>query len=145
MTDTDETPGEQKQRVNVGVGMPAYLHLEAFGEVLRDAFPEGTPYLVGSSLFGRDWRDVDVRLLMRDEDFERTIGPIVHPAYRNRRWNALCVAFSALGSSMTGLPIDFQIQPLTDANTRYPRARSALGAVTRIGTPNNEETEHDMA
>lgn len=48
----------------------------------------------------------------------------------NGKWVALCMAFSALGKEMTGLPIDFQIQRRTDANKKYPKQpRFALGCV----------------
>ena len=49
---------------------------------------------------------------------------------KNAKWVALTLAFSELGRRMTGLPIDFQIQPRTYANTAYKdRPRSALGLV----------------
>jgi hypothetical protein len=47
-------------------------------------------------------------------------------AETNTKLSAVTLAFSALGSQMTGLPIDFQIQPQTWANEHYPHSRSAL-------------------
>ncbi len=99
----------------VGVGMPAMLKLQRFGGVICDAF--GTlPYLVGSASERKDWRDVDVRLILSDADYERICGPLEHPHYLNDRWNAFCIAFASLGADMTGLPIDFQIDQQTEAN-----------------------------
>jgi hypothetical protein len=114
----------------IGVGMPALLYLEQFGSIVWDAF--GTPpYLVGSALEGKEWRDVDVRLILPDSDYERMFG---EPAWVERacgRWAALCMAFSALGCRMTGLPIDFQIQMRTRANDTYRGCRrQALGVVS---------------
>lgn len=124
---------DDKKMIEVGVGMPAYLKLEAFGRVIREAFPEGTPYHVGSSLLGKEWRDVDVRLMLPDDVYEREFGPYIQPQYRNKRWNALCCAFSCYGSDMTGLPIDFQIQDHTNANLEYNNPRSALGIIPYLG------------
>ena len=40
---------------------------------------------------------------------------------------ASLVAFAALGKAMTGLPVDFQIQPQSHANSQYGgQMRSAL-------------------
>lgn len=119
---------EAKRAVNPGVGMPAGLKLDEFGSHLWAVF--GKPaYHVGSSLFGKQWRDVDVRMILADEEW--TAWGLGDPRsdHLNERWNALVLAFSALGREMTGLPIDFQIQQATFANAKYPEARSALGMV----------------
>ena len=121
---------KKAQPLRSGVGMPAHLWLEEFGSQVWAAF--GTPpYLVGSALTGpRPPRDVDVRLILDDAEWDRL--ELGHPdqTLRNGRWVALCMAFSALGKHMTGLPIDFQIQPLTWANQKFPnRPRSCLGIV----------------
>jgi hypothetical protein len=111
----------------MGVGMPAALFLNDFGAFVYHAFGEW-PYHVGSSVDGKLWRDVDVRLMLADEIYERLgFGDPKHP-HSNARWVAFCAAFSALGNQMTGLPIDFQIQTLTNANAEFGGCvRSALG------------------
>ena len=88
------------------------------------------PYHVGSSLKSKRWRDVDVRLILSDEAWD-AYG-FCDPAriLSDGRWVALCLAFSALGKEMTGLPIDFQIQKMSDANDRYDELRSAIGRVS---------------
>jgi hypothetical protein len=113
------------------VGMPASLWLNEFGALVYHAFGE-YPYHVGSSLRAKDgWRDVDVRLMLADEVYgSMGLGDPARP-HDNARWVAFCVAFSALGKQMTGLPIDFQIQTITEANEKFGRGagceRSALG------------------
>ena len=115
----------------MGVGMPADLYLEEFGYHIWVAFDE-VPYHVGSSLMGKQWRDVDVRLILPDEKYERLgLGNPRHP-HDNGRWVSLVLAYSALGRSLTGLPIDFQIQQQSWANEQYPGTRSALGILTRL-------------
>ncbi len=116
-----------------GVGMPAALMLDEFASQLIHAFNPclGMPYLVGSALKGKQWRDVDVRLILTDEEYAALL-PGCDPLQEHRcgKWVALCLAFSALGKQMTGLPIDFQIQQMTYANkTTEGEPRSALGAV----------------
>lgn len=119
----------------MGVGMPADLLLEEFGYQVWCAFGE-TPYHVGSSVFGKQWRDVDVRLLLPDEEYERLgLGDPAHP-HENAKWVSLVMAFSALGKTMTGLPIDFQIQQQSYANEHYKQEegciRSALCVNARL-------------
>jgi len=118
------------------VGMPQALLLDEFGSQIWHAF--GTPaYLVGSAMERKDWRDVDVRLILDDEVYLAlglggTHGDPLGPGHEhtNGKWVALCLAFSALGKQMTGLPIDFQIQSQSAANKNYPKQpRSALGVV----------------
>lgn len=112
----------------MGTGMPTTLFLEEFGSQVWSAFGN-PPYLVGSALEGKVWRDVDVRLILSDEEYVAMgLGSPDDP-HRNAKWVALCLAFSALGKQMTGLPIDFQIQQRTYANEKFKGKRSALGCV----------------
>lgn len=127
---------DEKRPINLGVGMPASLYLHEFGSQVWAAF--GTaPYLVGSSMHGKQWRDIDVRLILPDDEYEAWgFGPPLE-ARRNGKWVSLVLAYAALGKSMTGLPIDFQIQQQTQANAEYPhQPRSALGVtplrITRL-------------
>jgi len=110
----------------MSVGMPADLYLHEFGSQVWSAF--GTPpYLVGSALTKKTWRDVDVRLILSDEEYIKLeLGDPRYPA-ENGKWVSLCMAYSALGKALTGLPIDFQIQQQSLANKTYPGGRSALG------------------
>jgi len=102
----------------MGVGMPRWILLQKFGELIRDAFGE-IPYHVGSSVMNKVWRDVDVRLILDDEDYVLLgFGNPELPEY-NRCWRAVCRAWCALGRDVTGLPIDFQIQSNTFANTSF--------------------------
>jgi hypothetical protein len=79
------------------------------------------------------WRDVDVRLMLADEVYAAMGFGAPADSHSNPRWMAMCAAFSALGKQMTGLPIDFQIQQLTDANERFGKGkgtvRSCLGII----------------
>ncbi len=111
-----------------GVGMPATLKLNEFGSQVWHAFGE-PPYLVGSAMRSKKWRDVDVRLILDDKTYAKMkLGDPKDP-HRNGKWVALCWAFSELGRSMTGLPIDFQIQQQSHANEKHKGRRSAIGLV----------------
>lgn len=113
-----------------GVGMPALLHLNAFGREIDEAFGH-LPYLVGSAARGKTWRDVDVRLILPDEEFDALFPDYAPPGRVNGRWALLCAAISELGKLRTGLPIDFQIQRMSEANERYDGVRHALGVYLR--------------
>lgn len=100
----------------IGVGMPAALHLDAFARDINEAFG-WLPYLVGSAATGKTWRDVDVRLILPDEEFDQLFPD---GSQGNAMWALLCAALSELGKQRTGLPVDFQIQRRSNANDRYP-------------------------
>ncbi len=120
--------------VLVGVGMPHALLLEEFGSHVWSVFG-GPPYLVGSALHGKQWRDVDVRMVIDDEEYEAWgFGDPDRP-HNNEKWVSLCLAYSALGKAHTNLPIDFQIQQQTRANTEHSGPRSAIGMVPRRFKP----------
>ncbi len=110
----------------IGVGMPALMHLNAFGREIEEAFGH-LPYLVGSAANGKTWRDVDVRLVLPDEEFDALFPGHCKPDAVDGRWSLVCAAIAELGRVRTGLPIDFQIQRTTEANERYTGARHALG------------------
>lgn len=121
----------------MSVGMPAGIWLSKFGAIVADYFGE-TPYHVGSSLASKTWRDVDVRLILSDDEFARRFG--ANPsAETNPRLAAITLAFAALGTQMTGLPIDFQIQAMSHANQRYPGPRSALIEIREPAAPSPQE------
>jgi hypothetical protein len=108
--------------------MPAALLLDEFGSQVWAAFGH-PPYLVGSALRGKQWRDVDVRLVLPDDEYAAMgLGDPRH-THRNAKWVSLVLAYSALGKAMTGLPIDFQIEQQTQANAEHDGPRSALGCV----------------
>lgn len=111
----------------MGVGMPQTILLQEFGSHVWAAFGH-PPYHVGSSLTEKIWRDVDVRLILPDEEYEALGLGDGKPSTEmlNAKWIALCLAFSALGKQLTGLPIDFQIQQQTHANKTHNGPRSAL-------------------
>lgn len=103
--------------------MPAGIWLQKFGVIVSDYFGH-TAYHVGSSLVTKDWRDVDVRLILPDHEFAERFG--TGATYVYPKLAAITLAFAALGKEMTGLPIDFQIQQQSWANKHYPIGRSAL-------------------
>lgn len=122
----------KKKLIVGGVGMPATLLLDQFADVVRGFFgEEHFPYRVGSSIHSKEWRDVDVRVILSDEEYEQMGFGDPKMPHQNAKWVALVLAFSALGKAMTGLPIDFQIQNMTEAN-KFEGSRSALGFVPHI-------------
>jgi hypothetical protein len=108
-----------------GPGVPGAMHLEAFGQTITDAF--GTcPYHVGSSATSKTWRDVDVRLILDDDQFHALFPGFAAANHIDAFWSLICAALSELGRARTGLPIDFQIQSMTEANAKYSGIRNPL-------------------
>lgn len=118
----------------MSVGMPQSLLLDEFGSQVYSAFGS-PPYLVGSATAGKVWRDVDVRLILSDEEYEKWGLGNPRDPHRNVKWVSLVLAYSALGKSLTGLPVDFQIQQQTYANEKFKGPRHAIGLIGLRMTP----------
>ncbi|MBL7487133.1 hypothetical protein [Frankia sp. AgW1.1] len=103
-------------------------HLNQAAPAVEAAF-DSTPYLVGSCLDRADFRDVDIRVLLEDDDFDR-LFPGVDEEEADPLWSLVCATTSAWLGGLTGLPIDFQVQKRDLANARYPkRPRHPLGVL----------------
>lgn len=71
------------------------------------------PFLVGSASHRQEFRDVDVRLILADEDFDRLFGG------NASLWGLFCRLAATYLRARTGLPVDFQVQRQTEANEKY--------------------------
>lgn len=113
-----------------------YLPLDSYHDLntacllLASAFGQHL-YLVGSSTTRPDYRDVDVRCILPDEEFDALFpGVDLKHSQIDARRLAMNQAFSAYLTQQSRLPIDFQFQRMTEANEEFPRPRSALGLCT---------------
>lgn len=118
------------------VGAPAIFSLEAECRLIVEAFGGYGCYLVGSALERPDWRDIDLRFIMSDEEFAALFPDAGQHWEHDARWLLLITSISERLSRITGLPIDFQIQPQTHANERHKGLRSAMGL--KIAKPAEE-------
>lgn len=85
-------------------------------------------YLVGSVSERPDFRDVDVRLILSDNEFDRLFG------HSPELWSVFCYAVSRWLSQDTELPIDFQVQRQTEANEKHAAGtRNHLGNRAKYG------------
>lgn len=78
-------------------------------------------YIVGSAWHRPDFRDVDVRAILHDDEFDRIFGR------DPQLWSVFCYAVSRWLSADTGLPIDFQVQRMTEANEKHDGPRNPVG------------------
>ena len=81
------------------------------------------PYLVGTAFDGDTFRDVDVRTILDDDEFDAIFGT------RPQLWGMFCLAVSVTLSEATGLRVDYQVQRMTEANEKHPGPRNPLGQV----------------
>lgn len=93
---------------------------------------ESTPYLVGSALRTKDYRDVDIRVILDDETFTRLFPnqpPDPRGHLNDHYWELVMNATSEWLRARTGLPVDFQVQQRTVANFMFPGSgnRNACG------------------
>lgn len=122
-----------KRSKPVYIGAPACFALELAIRQVCEAFSVYQPgsfsgcYLVGSALERPDWRDVDVRLIMQDDLFAEHFPDAEDHWEHDAKWLLLTTAISDWLSAKTGLPVDFQFQPMSHANARHKGPRSALG------------------
>lgn len=101
--------------------------LKLAAEAIDRAFPSAYGvYHVGSSITRKDYRDVDVRLILPDAEFERLFGSGDHHPARLDFWFLVCWAISEWMQKRTGLPIDFQIQAVSSKENKDKGPRNAL-------------------
>lgn len=98
------------------LGVPDAYLLDQAASVVNHAFSD-VCYLVGSATKSKKYRDVDVRLIMLDGKFDMLFGTQSYS--HNPFWVLLTTSISSWFHERTGLPVDFQIQRMTDANKRY--------------------------
>lgn len=133
----DDVVSIAARRKGIYIGAPACFALEQAIRPVCEAFGVICCYVVGSSLERQNWRDVDVRMILEDEAFmaEFPDAHSVEHYEHDARWLLLTVALSEHLSKLTGLPIDFQIQPMSLANKRHRsedgKQRSAIGIIRR--------------
>lgn len=128
-TVSDEPAAPKRQKAS-HVGAPAIFALELECKHLSMAFGRGC-YLVGSAQDRADWRDVDVRLIMPDDEFYALFPDVPRTQSGlwefDHRWLLMTIAISERLSRITQLPVDFQFQPQTHANKMHKGPRSAMG------------------
>lgn len=118
---------DEPRKKGIHVGAPACFALEQCCQQLQDSFPGYGCYVVGSALSRPDWRDVDVRYILSDEEFAKEFPDAGQHWEHDPKWLLLTVSIAQWMSKVTGLPIDFQFQPQTHANDRHPGMRNAVG------------------
>lgn len=123
-----------KRQKGIYIGAPACFALEMACKHVRDAFGNEADfagiYIVGSCLERPDWRDVDVRMMLDDKAFQELFPSacLISGSWEfDPRWTLLTVAISNWMRQQTGLPIDFQFQPMTHANAQHKGRRNAVG------------------
>lgn len=93
-------------------------------KVFKD-FTYGGPYLVGSAQdrTSKPGSDVDIRLILIDEHYDSLMAGTPEGFA-----TLLDFALGAYLRELTGLPIDFQVQRMTEANERHTgKQRNPLG------------------
>lgn len=125
MTETEAEP-TPRTKVNY-IGAPATFALDLACHHVNAAFGGYGCYVVGSSLHRANWRDVDVRMILADDEFAALFPDAGAHWEQDARWLLLTVAISEHLAKVTGLPIDFQFQPQTHANARHKGRRHPVG------------------
>lgn len=116
------------------VGAPAVFRLDVACHIINKALG-GTCYMVGSALQRPDFRDVDVRCIMVDENFDALFGVLGESWEKSPLWMMLSISVSAWLREQTGLPVDFQVQRAAHANKKHAGDRHFLGLYVKGDPP----------
>lgn len=111
------SPASPARRRETYVGSPGYFLLNQACLAVNAAF-DTTCFLVGTAVSYRSWRDVDVRAIVPDEQYERLFAGITGQPRIHPLWSLLCSSTSLWLGQATGLPVDFQVQSQS-ISTRY--------------------------
>lgn len=112
--------------------MSEFERLEEWCRLVSVVFDGEVPYLVGSAGTTRDYRDVDIRVMLADKAFDEMFGA----GLLLTKIRLLNRAISIWGQQETGLPIDFQVQRMTEANEAYGvQPRNPMGLRDWATTP----------
>jgi len=128
MTEPSDTvpldPAEKSQvRAASYLTVPQFHRLNWACRPIHDAFGV-TPFLVGSVQTRPDYRDVDLRMPMgQNERWYGTEFVIEDEQIRL----LINIAISELLRQQTGLPIDFQLQPLDEWESYDTSLRNPMG------------------
>lgn len=104
----------------------------------------GSAYLVGSALRTATPRDIDLRLLLPDVEFEKLFGPVQQWVEEGRtgnwsevrwNWSKYCTRLTHSGWEELGTNIDFQIYPESWAKHKHGREPKVLLASGRDREP----------
>lgn len=121
------TWAQANRRKATHVGSPAIFTLHQDCQFLYEAFGDYGPYLVGSALVRPNWRDVDIRYILPDDEFFKLFPDATETAWEgDPRWIWMCTSFSARLSAHSDLPVDFQFQWQTHANKFHAGERDPL-------------------
>lgn len=101
--------------------VPENYNLDVACRAFRRAFDNVAIYLVGSVLERPDYRDVDLRCILDDEEFDKEFFG------KDKKLKFLNVTISEWMAARSGLNIDFQFQRQTDANKEFEGPRHAKG------------------
>ncbi len=133
---------EDKMKYNEAKAVPAkayahyltvnqYFDLDHACKILSQTFHYNV-YLVGSVLTKPNFRDVDLRCMLEDEDYDKLFMSPYKDLNCDHMRQVMNISISAWLKSVTGLPIDFQFQKTSEANKEYPKQkRSCVGLVIK--------------
>lgn len=140
--DTGESASVRKKRKSSLTTLELHLLEQACQPVWR-AFGSGTAgstYLVGTAQTGGgEYRDVDVRTILPDDEFDALFCR--EDRNGDLLWSLMCAAIGRMLADQTGLPIDYQIQRMTQANEKHGGNRNPIGSGRRLYAGGGDATD----
>jgi hypothetical protein len=118
VTEPPQAPSERRASY---LSPPDFRRLDWACAPIRNAY-RTPPYLVGSVLTRPDYRDIDIRLILDDDEVER-----MFPTDSVRLLLNVALSDLIAKAANAPAPIDFQIQSMTEANVPEHGMRNPLG------------------
>ena len=107
--------------------------------LVTEAFGGFTTYLVGSSLQKDDYRDIDVRTILDDDEFDALFKG------REFFWSVTCLGIATYLTQVSGLPVDYQSQRRTQANEKFTGVRNPIGTRARPFAGGGDATTFNLS
>jgi hypothetical protein len=128
---------EPKRKRAAYLSVTERFNLEHQCRILTAAFG-ACSYLVGSAIERPDYRDVDIRCILNDPEYDAVIGT------NEVRLKLLNTAMSEWLAARTGLPIDFQFQRMTQANDEFNGERQFVGVPFKRDVGEQKEARYQF-
>lgn len=136
----------QRQQLNANIGLDRSFQLTAFAQAVKAAWPDATIGINGSALTSKEWRDIDLHVLLPHEQCKA----LMPSADTGPAWYLVAAALTALATEMVGARCEVRVtwgwdeypEPPLDLLSTTPAAASLVDpAPTKVCTDDHGDWE----
>lgn len=119
------TTSKSRMRAASYLSPPDFQRLDLACYAIYRAY--GAAYLVGSVLTRKSFRDIDLRCILSDDEYDRMFPPDDRDSPRKLCLLNIALSRMIADQAQVPWPIDFQFQRMTDANAEFDGMRNPMG------------------